>query len=170
MSVGTRNFSGLLVGCALALAMIAPVFAQRDQSLAAKKTVTLTNLKQLAIGALLYAGDYDNRLPNPPDTDTVFNVLFPYLKNRGVFNSENPLSSKISWNLSIGGLLVNSLKDTAQVPMFFEPIAWADGSRGVAFVDAHCKFLKPDQWKSAQPKLNLKMDGHAKRLKPLKRP
>jgi prepilin-type N-terminal cleavage/methylation domain-containing protein len=76
---------------AILAAILFPVFAQAK--LAAKKTVSVSNLKQLAMGCLLYANDNDDVLPRTMDTSGGFpttiswwavsnyqRALEPYLK------------------------------------------------------------------------------------------
>src|SRR5471032_1528852 len=46
---------------AILAAILFPVFAQAK--LAAKKTVDLSNLKEISLGAIMYAGDYDDFFP-----------------------------------------------------------------------------------------------------------
>lgn len=80
---------------AILAAILFPVFAQAKE--AAKKTTCLSNKKQIATGALLYAGDYDDYFPMsaymlPPQTPdprprvfAIYDAIQPYLKNIGVF-------------------------------------------------------------------------------------
>lgn len=51
---------------AILAAILFPVFAQAKA--AAKKTVCLSNLKQLSLGALMYSNDYDDGYPNTGST------------------------------------------------------------------------------------------------------
>jgi len=68
-------------------AILFPVFAQAKQ--AAKRTATINNLKQLAIGNHIYAGDYDDTVVliwqggpwTGPDGGFAIQKLHPYLKN-----------------------------------------------------------------------------------------
>lgn len=46
---------------AILAAILFPVFAQAK--LAAKKTTSLSNVKQQGLGSLMYANDYDDTLP-----------------------------------------------------------------------------------------------------------
>lgn len=78
---------------AILAAILFPVFAQAKES--AKKTVCLSNQKQLGLALIMYAGDYDDNLiytnwicgtylgspwPTPPD------LLYPYSKNAGIWS------------------------------------------------------------------------------------
>jgi prepilin-type N-terminal cleavage/methylation domain-containing protein/prepilin-type processing-associated H-X9-DG protein len=90
---------------AILAAILFPVFAQAK--LAAKKTSDLSNVKQLALSALMYAGDSDDTLmafpyagrwsspsfPNAgdfgPNRPFWSDLLQPYVKNRAIFSSQS---------------------------------------------------------------------------------
>jgi len=79
---------------AILAAILFPVFAQAREK--ARQAGCLSNMKQVALGLQMYAGDYDETLPHQPD-ETVFNYadpsarpnflksLIPYTKNTGIF-------------------------------------------------------------------------------------
>src|SRR5580658_7621826 len=73
---------------AILAAILFPVFAQAK--LAAKKTVSVSNLKQLTLGEKMYENDYDdNVVPcqycsqfmNGDSLLTWENLIYPYIKN-----------------------------------------------------------------------------------------
>src|ERR1700722_20171459 len=73
---------------AILAAILFPVFAQAK--LAAKKTVDLSNLKQLGLAIIMYSNDYDDSFPrgdyyadgrNPYNGITWREASFPYIKN-----------------------------------------------------------------------------------------
>jgi prepilin-type N-terminal cleavage/methylation domain-containing protein/prepilin-type processing-associated H-X9-DG protein len=77
---------------AILAAILFPVFAQAKQ--AAKKTADLSNMKQIGLGFMMYAGDYDdtapfNRVVSQPAywwTQNMLNwkdLIHPYIKNGG---------------------------------------------------------------------------------------
>lgn len=77
---------------AVLAAILFPVFAQVRAS--ARKTACLSNVRQLGTALLMYAGDHDERYlrANPecrrPGTDLTapyMDMLYPYVKNAGVF-------------------------------------------------------------------------------------
>jgi prepilin-type N-terminal cleavage/methylation domain-containing protein len=80
---------------AILAAILFPVFAQAKE--AAKKTTCLSNKKQIATSALLYAGDYDDffpmsayfmppQAPDPrPRIFAIYDAVQPYMKNVGIF-------------------------------------------------------------------------------------
>lgn len=143
-------------------AILAPVFSQAKES--AKRTATLSNAKQLALGMLLYESDYDDIAPYAQSTATVKYVIDPYLKNREVWKSLNPNGGEFLFNTSLGGVNTSEIPHPADTPLFFERNAWPDGSRVVAFADGHAKVLTPDEWKKLQPTLKLKLKKSAKPL------
>jgi prepilin-type N-terminal cleavage/methylation domain-containing protein/prepilin-type processing-associated H-X9-DG protein len=68
---------------AILAAILFPVFAQAREK--ARQTSCLSNTKQLALGVLMYAEDYDEALP--PDQNDAF-VLWPDLLNPYIKNSQ----------------------------------------------------------------------------------
>jgi|GEM_PF-2130606 len=69
---------------AILAALLFPVFAQAK--LAAKKTASLSNMKQIALGLLLYVNDYDDNTPMsayPCDPDT-FSICSEYLDGSAI--------------------------------------------------------------------------------------
>jgi len=71
---------------AILAAILFPVFAQAKQS--AKRTATLSNLKQMALGHIMYAADFDDTCvlvwqhgPWFPDGSFGLQKLYPYIKN-----------------------------------------------------------------------------------------
>jgi prepilin-type N-terminal cleavage/methylation domain-containing protein/prepilin-type processing-associated H-X9-DG protein len=78
---------------AILAAILFPVFAQAK--MAAKKTASLSNMKQLELSAQMYATDYDDMfhliratVPNPDPLNWAFgseDMLQPYVKNYGLF-------------------------------------------------------------------------------------
>ena len=80
---------------AILAAILFPVFAQAKAS--AKKTASLSGMKQIALGLHMYSSDYDDVAvpeygfgtptdPNPyHNTMTWVGRTYPYIKNRGIF-------------------------------------------------------------------------------------
>ncbi|CAN5692807.1 hypothetical protein BH11ARM2_BH11ARM2_18800 [soil metagenome] len=77
---------------AILAAILFPVFSQAKE--AAKKTVELSNIKQMGLGMIMYAGDYDDTyvpayrvVDNPASGDvcwaTWYNFVDPYVKSLG---------------------------------------------------------------------------------------
>jgi prepilin-type N-terminal cleavage/methylation domain-containing protein len=80
---------------AILAAILFPVFAQAKA--AAKKTVSLSNIKQVAIGANIYVNDYDDQLGDTPvyneqtETYVLLVRMAPYIKSNGLWlNAQSP--------------------------------------------------------------------------------
>ena len=77
---------------AILAAILFPVFAKAREK--ARQTSCLSNLKQIMLGALMYTGDYDEKMPvsrtwcNRPDhstNDQYYQQIHPYVKNWQLF-------------------------------------------------------------------------------------
>lgn len=98
---------------AILAAILFPVFAQAKD--AAKKTQSISNMKQIGTATLIYAGDYDDTLPQSaylkapaggdprPIVFSVYEALDPYMKNLQILvsPSDNPGQS---WEQRLAGL------------------------------------------------------------------
>ena len=88
---------------AILAAILFPVFAQAK--LAAKKTVTLSNIKQVALGNRMYAGDNDDRYamsitgwPLPAGVETLahLQLIYPYTKSPNIhWSGTNPIPGNV---------------------------------------------------------------------------
>ncbi|AIE84652.1 prepilin-type N-terminal cleavage/methylation domain-containing protein [Fimbriimonas ginsengisoli] len=103
--VGTARRAFTLIELLVVIAIIAilaailfPVFAQAKQ--AAKRTATLSNLKQDALANVMYANDFDDTLVlvwlggpwTGPDGGFAIQKLYPYIKNLDtVWDASNPI-------------------------------------------------------------------------------
>ena len=88
---------------AILAAILFPVFSQAKD--AAKKTKSISNMKQIALASLMYANDYDDTLPmsaylKPPLAPdprpivfSIYDALQPYMKNRAIFQSPSDAES-----------------------------------------------------------------------------
>ncbi len=104
---------------AILAAILFPVFAQAREK--ARQTSCLSNLKQIALGKIMYAQDYDESLPlgayfpNPAQPVTMwYDIIEPYVKvgAAGQFNSvAGPAGRKIA------GFYVCPSFSNIQVPM-----------------------------------------------------
>lgn len=146
-------------------AILMPVFSQAKG--AAKQTATLSNAKQVALGMMIYGGDYDDVLPWPQGMKAVKFVTRPYLKNDDLWKSLNPAGGEFRFNMSLGGVSMVDVERPAETILFYEEKAWPDGRRAVAFVDGHAKFVSEEDWKRLQPTLKLRVKKTAKRPLPL---
>jgi prepilin-type N-terminal cleavage/methylation domain-containing protein/prepilin-type processing-associated H-X9-DG protein len=103
---------------AILAAILFPVFAQAKA--AAKKTASISNLKQIGLAWLMYNGDVDDTLmrvsTNGPGTSTTYwwgkwdgtvltpsqGLLYPYTKNQGI-NADPSFDNKLRSALGLTG-------------------------------------------------------------------
>ncbi|NPV45908.1 MAG: DUF1559 domain-containing protein [Armatimonadetes bacterium] len=99
---------------AILAAILFPVFARAREQ--ARRTSCLSNLKQLALAAMMYGQDYDELLPvGATQGNSLWNVvqgLYPYVKNSQVFYcpsisilaAYDPLLSPTADNWALGNI------------------------------------------------------------------
>jgi len=127
---------------AILAAILFPVFAQAK--VAAKKTVEISNVKQMGLAQFLYSNDYDDRVISSWARGFPGDAMFwvePYMKNLDILMSPNKNVSMSSvagpcansallggWDLTPGGI-DNPLSETQ---------VWAFGiNKGVTWLDGH---------------------------------
>jgi len=105
---------------AILAAILFPVFAQAK--LAAKKTVALSDTKQIGLAMNIYTNDYDDMTPsiyyiNNEGTVDVYQTMQPYIKNMDIFFASE-------WTATNGTAIGNttiSCDNTATPPGYFVP-------------------------------------------------
>lgn len=147
---------------AISAAILLPVFAQAKT--AAQETATLSNAKQIALTALLYASDYDDQLPAVQSTDEFRRATIVYTKTHEIWETKNPNGGGFRFAMNLSGVSVTSIDNPAEAPLIYEANAWPDGRRIVAFADGHAKRVSAEQWASIEPMLKKKYP-HAKKPK-----
>ena len=90
---------------AILAAILFPVFARAREK--ARQSSCLSNVKQLMVGVMMYAQDYDEMLPGyhfadaPSANDQWYEVIEPYIKNTQVFicpSDQNETPTGYGWN------------------------------------------------------------------------
>jgi prepilin-type processing-associated H-X9-DG protein len=120
----------------------------------ARFSSSISNAKQVALGLLIYASDYDDRLP--PDMGnpaSVEKVVDPYLRNATVWRSANPRGSRFLPNENLSLVPGTEIVDPAGDPMLFESKEWTDGRRIIGYADGHVKAVT-----GFDPKTDLKVE------------
>lgn len=88
---------------AILASILFPVFAQAREK--ARQTSCLSNQKQIGLGAVMYAQDYDETMPqlcytnNSPSSPHWMDLLYPYIKNEEIFScpSRKGLNDPDNW-------------------------------------------------------------------------
>ncbi len=91
----------------------------------AQRAVALSNGKQLGLGILMYAQDYDENYPNG---DNINGKLDPYLKNSGLFNG---------FTYTFGGGAMKDITSPAETELGY---VTGPGGRAVIYADGHVKW------------------------------
>ena len=104
----------------------------------APTSITLSNAKQVALAAIMYSVDWDDRYPAGMSDERQFQyALNPYVKNSSVFRSLNPAGGMIGPNPNLAGVPTGGVIDPMNTALAFEAYDWSDGTRIVAFTDGH---------------------------------
>ena len=112
---------------------------------------SVKNLKQLGTALMMYAQDYDERLPPMKDYAKTQKVLLPYVKDMSVFI--NPVTKEpYRENPALSGALMAKIDLPAETIVFYEAEAAKDGTRGVYFLDGHVKRIKESDWPALKAK------------------
>jgi len=108
---------------AILAAILFPVFAAAKD--AAKKTASISNLKQIGLSTLMYASDYDDvyamsayiKQPEAPDPRpvvfSVYDAIQPYMKNVQIFVSPSD-SIRQDWKARLNGLNLTNPQNGVQ--------------------------------------------------------
>ncbi len=96
---------------------------------AAQRTKTMSNAKQLATALIMYALDWDDKLPSNKEDVNI--LIEPYLKNKSFFDG---------FVYSFGGGAMGDIKDPASTEMGY---VTGPGGRAIIFADGHVKW-RPD--------------------------
>ncbi len=122
----------------------------------AEQEACLSNLKQLALAALMFAQDHDDTLPS---ADKWTDEIMPYLKNEAILRcpAAPELECGYALNRELAGKNVNFVANPAEGVLFFESNLGKrnatgtlrdaavpgrhNGGNNYAFADAHCKWM-----------------------------
>lgn len=131
----------------------------------AQSITCMNNLKQLALGALMYAGDHNDRLPS---ADNWCDALLSYSGSEAVFRCANGAPGHrchYGYNARLSGAELPSVKDPDKMVLFFEVEGGWNVSggpesmlakprhvrvRGVAFLDGHCELVQESRIEQLQ--------------------
>jgi prepilin-type processing-associated H-X9-DG protein len=132
--------------------MVANPGAMVEARKAAKSTVCLSNLKQVALGFMMFAADNDDKLSLT--ASSMRSKVSPYLKNEALWKCpENPGKASYSFNSNLAGKSLAHVSRPAETVLLYEgqsgkPTFRHDGRAAIAFADGHARLLTPEQAKS----------------------
>jgi len=114
---------------------------------AAKRTQILSNMKQIAVGMLIFANDYDDKLAF--NQETMHQKLKPYLRTDALWKGPDGEDLDVRINPSVVGKVTSKIESPAECVMLTlgpkDKLVFMDGRTPVAFVDGHVKYFNRDQ-------------------------
>jgi prepilin-type processing-associated H-X9-DG protein len=120
---------------------------------AAKSTACLSNVKQVALGCIMYASDTDDVLKFGASNWT--DKIYPYMKNKAILTCPEDAKGVVSYSINpkIVGKNLAKIKRPADTVMLYEGKGGKlnfrhSGRAAVAFCDGHAKLINAQQAKS----------------------
>jgi hypothetical protein len=119
--------------------------AIQERAAEERKAQSINNLKQLALGVMVYAQDYDEVLPPMQTPAKTQEAVQPYVKNLEMFKDPVTGEAYIP-NPTLSQKKLAHIANPADFVLYFEPKPAPDGTRGVAFLDGSAKRIKEEDW------------------------
>jgi prepilin-type processing-associated H-X9-DG protein len=117
------------------------------------KSRSVSNVKQAALGMMMYMADYDEQIPYVQSTKSAIGVVRPYLKSDSVWTTFNPNGNRVLMAMNLAGVSFDEVESPSETPFLYEERAWPDGSRIVAYFDGHVKTVSSAEWQALAPLL-----------------
>lgn len=106
---------------------------------------SMTNLKQLGIGIMQYAQEYDEVYPPMQSLAALKKAILPYVLEDELFMQ--PVNKKpYLTNVALSGRSLSDIKSPATFASIYEAQPGSDGKRAVGFADGHVKRVTPAEW------------------------
>jgi hypothetical protein len=107
--------------------------------------VSLSNLRQMALGVLMFASDHNEALPSLKDPAAIKRTLGRYIRNDKIFI--NPITNKpYMANAVLSGRKLSHIADPSSMVVFYEDSPAPDGTRGVSFLAGHTRRVRESEW------------------------
>lgn len=119
-------------------AVLFPVFSQAR--LAAKKTVVMSNMKQLGVGMMIYLADYDETFPPSMSSEEDWDYVQPYVKAPLQYPLENS-EEFVMMNSELAGTRSVELASPESTVMFTFVSEEIPGVRFEAYADSSVRAI-----------------------------
>lgn len=142
--VTTANVLAALVIAACAVPALAGLHAGSRQNAtrsADEAKESMNRMKQACLATIMYSADYDDRLPSGTSTTAIARNLYPYVKNRNIFESPTP-GAKFLFNGHLAGVLLTTPPSPAETVMWYEQLPNPHESFVVGYMDGHVVLRK----------------------------
>lgn len=118
----------------------------------AYQAASMSNLRQLALAANMYATENEETLPTLNSEKTWLAEL-----NIEQKLTKQPVTGETyRANAAISGKSLGEIPEPTSTPLFYENTEWPDGKRIAAFVDGHVELMSKESWQEIAAKWNLK--------------
>lgn len=122
--------------CLVVAAILWPVHAGSG---AAKTIIQLSDIKHIGLSLVMYASDYDDRLPPSISSNEDLRTYgLPYVKSTAVFQSINPSGGQFLGNSVLAGRKMGDIVDPAATVMVYDSRPW-NGHATVCYADSSAK-------------------------------
>lgn len=111
-----------------------------------ERSQTTSNAKQVALGILMYSGDYDDKFPLAQSTAQAQKAVMPYIKNTETWTTTNPKGGRLLYNTSLSGVEAVAIESPSETPLIWDEFEWPDGGRVVGYTDGHVKVVMAPEW------------------------
>jgi len=91
---------------------------------------------------LLYADDWDGKLPKMDDIESVEEALTPYIHNTEFINPHTGEFYKPNSILTLHKIA--HIQNPAEMVTFYEPTPREDNTRGVVYLDGHVELVSEE--------------------------
>ncbi|RYG68359.1 hypothetical protein EON80_11820 [bacterium] len=115
-----------------------------------KADLSMNRMKQLSLGVLMFAQDFDERYAFAPEY--LHDAIFPYVKNEDLFLIPGGQDT-YTFNPQLSDKKLTDLKELISTVMFYEgeneqPLFRYNGKATIAFADGHVKLVSPEEAKT----------------------
>jgi hypothetical protein len=129
----------MVAGAGIGAGIVMPAMARAREQ--ARRASSMSNLKQIGLGLLMYADDHDNKLPSD------LTAITPYLAGSQVLDSpRKPKNFTESSYIYIPGQTTST--DPGNMVAYENP-AFCQDEVSVLFLDGHVEFMKPEAFRRA---------------------
>lgn len=144
--VAAARFSAWAFPLVVAAGILVPTFAPAGDG--PRPPACTSNLKQLGLAFLIYADDYDDKLPPAGSWPQ---VALPYTRNEQIFVCPATRKRYI-FNEALAGKDIEEIENWAEVPMCWDALTDDGkpphhGGFNVAFLDGHVAWVKLDEFR-----------------------
>jgi hypothetical protein len=109
---------------------------------------TLSNMKQIRLGIVMYENDHGDRFPNMSDVTILRQTLFKYIPCGVNIFEISRLHQPLGVNTSLSGLDASRIKNPEKTIEVYEVTPDRDGKRCVLFVSGDTDRIDSSAWDS----------------------